>query len=169
MDNKNVEVMTSSENQTWGTPDFLFKKLNELYGPFTLDAAASDENSKCMAYFTEIDDSLKQNWFGKTWVNPPYSRGIGKWLKKGVEEARKGATVVMLVPSRTGSVWFQEAVKEATEVLFLKGRVTFEIAPGQPVLDKKGKPMAAPFDNCIFVFTPSKPVTCKISWWAWKD
>ncbi|HBZ39914.1 MAG TPA: adenine methyltransferase, partial [Balneola sp.] len=42
-------------------------------------------------------------WKGHTvFVNPPYGRGIGEWLKKGYEEAQDpDTTVVMLIPART--------------------------------------------------------------------
>ncbi len=190
MKNQNVKVMTSSEKMTWGTPQKLFDKLNKMYGPFDLDAAASKENAKCNQYYSESDDSLKMSWItfspptygyagmpelppppqvSRVWLNPPYGRGIGKWLKKAAEEAQKGATVVCLVPSRTGSAWFQNAVSEASELLFLKGRVVFETSPGVPVLDKKGKPMAAPFDNVVIVFKPNKQEEAKISWYNWKE
>lgn len=175
--NKNVKVMLSSEKMDWQTPKVLFDKLNALYGPFDLDAAANKDNYKVYPFLTEDPegtiDGLKCSWVGtgckKVWLNPPYGRSIGKWLKKAAEEAVKGCTVVCLVPSRTGSKWFQEAVKQATEVLFLKGRVVFETAPGQPVLDKKGKPMAAPFDSVVFVFTPKLPTEfVEIGWWDWR-
>jgi phage N-6-adenine-methyltransferase len=190
--NKNVEVMLSSNKMDWQTPAVLFDKLNKMYGPFDLDAAASEKNAKCEQYYCEGDDSLSLSWnkyaynvlvyegmpplppppiIKNVFLNPPYGRSIGKWMEKAAEEAKKGCTVVCLIPSRTGSVWFQNAVSNATEVLFLKGRVTFEIAPGQPVLDKKGKPMAAPFDSAVIVFKPEKWVDyeqAEITWWNWK-
>lgn len=166
MKNKNIEVMLKSDKQDWCTPEILYRKLESLYGPFDLDVAARSDNTKCALF---LKDAFTENWNGTCWMNPPYSRGIGKWLKKAASEARKGRTVVCLVPSRTGSAWFQDAVKEATEVLFLKGRVVFETAPGVPVLDKKGKPMAAPFDSTVFVFGPKLPDEfITIGWWDWK-
>jgi len=173
--NKNVKVMTSSKKMDWNTPQVLFDKLNEMYGPFDLDAACDETNCKAPMGLTLKPDALKVKWNPEeyvdwtVWLNPPYGRSIGKWLKKAAEEAVKGCTVVCLVPSRTGSKWFQSAVKEATEVLFLKGRVVFETAPNQPVLDKNGKPMAAPFDSVVFVFTPKSPDPfINIGWWDWK-
>ena len=172
-----IEAMISSEKMDWQTPALLFNKLNLMYGPFQLDAAATHENTKCRLYYGthangSFVDSLTNTWANKTWVNPPYGRGLGKWLKKGAEEARKGATVVMLVPSRTGSKWFQEAVKDATEILFLKGRVVFETSQRKPVLDKHGKPMAAPFDSSVFIFTSKSPGDTGhepyYKWWDWK-
>jgi phage N-6-adenine-methyltransferase len=194
MKNKNVEVMLKSDKMNWNTPLNLFNKLNKMYGPFDLDAAAEHNSAKCNAYLTKEQDAFSVDWHqknciwkpysipnpstfagNKIFLNPEYGRSIGKWLKKAAEEAQKGATVVCLVPSRTGSKWFQTAVKEAAEVLFLKGRVVFETAPGVPVLDKKGNPMAAPFDSAVFVFKPEADYgfegswKTKITWWAWKE
>ena len=79
-----------------------FDKLNEKYG-FTLDVCATNENAKCKEYFTLKDDGLSKNWAGIIWMNPPYGREIGKWMKKAYESAKQGAIVVCLVPART--VW----------------------------------------------------------------
>ena len=60
------------------------------------------------------DPGLTQPWPNPdgspatTYVNPPYGRGIRKWLEKAICSAQGGGTVVMLVPARTDSVWFQQ-------------------------------------------------------------
>jgi len=43
--------MTSSDSIQWGTPPELFNPLNDIWD-FTLDAAASHENAKCLKYCT---------------------------------------------------------------------------------------------------------------------
>ena len=55
------KVMFSSESNEWATPQAFFDKLNDIFGPFTLDAAASDENYKVATYYTQSDDSLSQD------------------------------------------------------------------------------------------------------------
>jgi site-specific DNA-methyltransferase (adenine-specific) len=54
--------MYSSTTSEWETPQDLFDKLNEEFGPFTLDPCATKENAKCKRFFTMEDNGLKQSW-----------------------------------------------------------------------------------------------------------
>lgn len=82
--------MFSSENVSWGTPKDLFSALDEEFH-FTLDAAASDKNHKCEKYYTEETDGLAHSWRGEiVFLNPPYGKTIGLWMKKALSENRGG-------------------------------------------------------------------------------
>ena len=74
--------MYTSNSEEWGTPQELFNRLNKEFN-FTLDICASKENAKCPKYYTKEEDALKQEWGGVIWMNPPYGRQIGIWVKKG--------------------------------------------------------------------------------------
>jgi phage N-6-adenine-methyltransferase len=135
--------MYSSATDDWGTPQALFDELNDEFS-FTLDACASAHNFKVNIYFNEKIDALAQRWTGTVWMNPPYGRTIGKWMKKAYEESQKGATVVCLVPARTDTAWWHDyAIKG--EVRFLRGRLKFE----QPGFVKNS---SAPFPSAIVIF-----------------
>ena len=56
----NKALLTSNSNE-WETPDELFQELNAEFG-FTLDAASTDRNAKCIKHYTKDDDGLAQNW-----------------------------------------------------------------------------------------------------------
>lgn len=138
----------SSATDDWGTPQALFDELNDEFS-FTLDACASAHNFKVNIYFNEKIDALAQRWTGTVWMNPPYGRTIGKWMKKAFEESQKGATIVCLVPARTDTIWWHDyAIKG--EVRFLKGRLKFE----QPGFAKNS---SAPFPSAIVIFKGDKP------------
>lgn len=126
MDDLNTKVLFSSKEEKWETPQDFFDKLNDEFH-FTLDAAASPDNAKCVNYFTEEQDGLAQSWDGYTvWCNPPYCRKTGAWVKKAYEEhQRTGCTVVMLLPSRTDVKWFHDYILGKAEIRFIKGRLKF--------------------------------------------
>jgi hypothetical protein len=46
MDKNTTQVMFSSKSNDWATPQSFFDKLDSIFGPFTLDAAASADNYK---------------------------------------------------------------------------------------------------------------------------
>ena len=136
----NTDLHFSSATAEWETPQAFFDKLNAEFG-FTLDVCATPENAKCARYFTKETDGLAQTWSGVCWMNPPYGREIGKWVKKAHEESRNGATVVCLLPARTDTKWFQDYCIPFGEIRFLRGRLKFG-----------GHNNSAPFPSAIVIF-----------------
>lgn len=143
---KKISVHFSTGKDNWTTPKQFFKELNEVWG-FTLDAACVKETALCDKFFTPEDDSLSQDWGDNIcFLNPPYS-DLKSWMAKAVDAYKKGATVLILVPSRTDTKAFQDyASKECDCICFIKGRLKFGI-PEEP--EKRTDP--APFPSCLIV------------------
>ena len=118
------DVLFSSKTDLWETPRELFEKLNEEFH-FDLDVCALQTNAKCSKFYTPDQDGLKQPWNGVCWCNPPYGKNISRWLQKAYES---DATVVCLVPSRTGTRRFHEWVLNKAEIRFIKGRLKFGVS-----------------------------------------
>ncbi|MGD7664880.1 DNA N-6-adenine-methyltransferase [Brevibacillus laterosporus] len=74
------------------------------------------------------------------WMNPPYGKEIGKWVKKAFEEASKGATVVCLLPARTDTKWWHEYCMKG-EIRLVKGRLKFGDSNN-----------SAPFPSAVIIF-----------------
>ena len=96
----------SSANVEWETPRELFHRLDREFS-FSLDVCASRANHKCARYFSQGRDGLRRAWAGVCWMNPPYGRLIGSWVKKAREESLKRASVVCLLPARTDTAWWR--------------------------------------------------------------
>ena len=133
--------MLSSTTDEWETPQKLFDELDAVYG-FTLDPCSSDENAKCKKHYTKADDGLKRSCGGETvFMNPPYGRRIGEWVRKAYTESRqKETTVVCLLPARTDTKWFHDYCLRG-KVEFIKGRLHFNDSE-----------RAAPFPSMVVVF-----------------
>lgn len=134
-------VFFSSDSYEWETPRELFEALDSFYH-FDLDVCATEENAKCGSYYTKEEDGLSREWRGVCWMNPPYGREIGKWVRKAYESAMKpGTTVVCLLPARTDTGWWHDYVcAGASGVSFLRGRLCFS---------GRGR---APFPSALVVF-----------------
>ncbi len=113
----------SSKTDLWSTPQDFYDMVNNEFN-FTCDVCSTHDNAKCKNHYTQEDDALTQEWGGVCWMNPPYGREIGKWMRKAHDEAQKGATIVCLVPSRTDTNWWHEHVI-MHEVRFIRGRLRF--------------------------------------------
>lgn len=114
----------------WGTPDSVFTQLNEIFN-FSLDTAASPECHKAKIYFTKGENGLTQSWQvnpgESVWCNPPYApaQSLMKWCEKANSESVLGNTVALLLPAKCETKYFQYALRTASHVLFLKGRLRF--------------------------------------------
>jgi phage N-6-adenine-methyltransferase len=139
--------MMSSATPEWATPAEVFAPLNAEFG-FTIDVCAVPENAKCDRFFTPEQNGLAQKWTGVCWMNPPYGRGIGAWIRKAWESAQAGATVVCLIPSRTDTAWWHDYVMRG-EIRFQRGRIYFEPTYGNGAGDR------APFPSAVVIFKPA--------------
>ncbi len=82
-------VHFSSASVEWATPQDFFERLNAEFA-FQLDVCATPDKAKCRRFFSPEDDGLAQNWRGVCWMNPPYGREIGKWVRKAYDASRGG-------------------------------------------------------------------------------
>lgn len=135
----NTDLMFSSKTDLWSTPQGFFDEWNSKFN-FTIDVCSDGVNNKCDKFFTEEDNGLNQKWEGVCWMNPPYGRTIGQWMKKAYESSLEGATVVCLVPSRTDTKWWHDYAMKG-EITFIKGRLKFG-----------GNKNPAPFPSAVVVF-----------------
>jgi hypothetical protein len=60
-------------------------------------------------------------------VNPPYGRGLSRWIAKAHQEIDQdnAQTVVALIPARTDTAYWHEHVATNADVFFLRGRLKF--------------------------------------------
>lgn len=128
----------SSATPEWATPQDFFDKWNVRY-QFTLDVCADFTNAKCKRFFSKEDDGLSKSWaYERVWMNPPYGRTIGHWMRKAFEES-KSSLVVCLVPARTDTNWWHEYAMKG-EIIFIRGRLKFG-----------GHQNSAPFPNAVVI------------------
>jgi site-specific DNA-methyltransferase (adenine-specific) len=135
-------VHYSSKSDEWETPQELFDELDKEFN-FRLDPCCTPYNKKCKYFYSKERSGLENRWspFGPVFMNPPYGREIGKWVKKAYEESQKGCTVVCLLPARTDTKWWHDYVMQAVEVRLIKGRLKFG-----------GVKNNAPFPSAIVIF-----------------
>src|ERR1039458_9099457 len=126
---------------------------------FTLDVAASADNTKCSRFFDVEVDGLAQSWANeRVWCNPPHSN-LEAWVAKAWDEF-KGSDcdlIVMLVPAnRTEQGWWQRYVEPYLRqrlsyfhVEFLAGRLRF-LAPGATEIKPNERP---PYGCCLIIWS----------------
>ena len=135
-----MSVHFSSATAEWPTPQSFYDGLNAEFG-FTLDPCCTPQSAKCSTYFTADDDGLSQAWAPhRVFMNPPYGKSIGQWMRKAFNESKAGALVVCLIPARTDTAWWHDYAAKG-EVRFVRGRLKFG-----------GHKNSAPFPSAIVIF-----------------
>ena len=113
---KNCSVRNNSGDD-WKTPDDFYKSLNDIYH-FDFDPCPYQSNF----------DGLKIEWGGANFINPPYSRKLKEaFVKKALEESKKGKICVLLLPVSTSIALFHDVIlPNAKKIEFVRGRLKFE-------------------------------------------
>lgn len=171
LDKNLIDAFTSSKNENFETPQAFFNKLNAEYD-FRLDLAANANNAKVKSFISDLFDPAAFDIlnFAPTllrkgdavFLNPPYGKRIKNFIQRSIEIADKySVTLVMLLPARTDTKWFNliwdralKRPKPFFEVEFIEGRLVFEL-DGKPIVNPKtGKKSGALFPSMVIVYKP---------------
>ena len=118
--NRTFEKSRNSTDE-WYTPIELINSL----GSFDLDPCAPEVPlwRTATTMYDKNVDGLKQDWFGRVWLNPPYSRPLIEQFVNRMVEHNNG---IALLFNRCDSKMFIDVILEkATAIKFLKGRIKF--------------------------------------------
>lgn len=132
---ENQDKGSKQRETRWLTPKYVVDALGE----FDLDpAGAPGHDLARRTYILENgDDGLRDDWFGRVWLNPPYGPAAAPFQRRMVEHNHG----TMLVFARTETALFHETVWDAAAaVLFLKGRLNFLDAEGVKAKANAGAP-----------------------------
>jgi site-specific DNA-methyltransferase (adenine-specific) len=139
-----------NNDDNYATPPNLYAEWHKEFN-FDFDPCPYNEGEILV-------NGLTAEWGRVNYINPPYSRLLKEaFVKKAVEESKKGKTCVMLLPVSTSTVLFHKWIKpHAKEIRFLKGRIKFgkldEHGNFYIPLNKKGKQQSGTKDSMLVIF-----------------
>ncbi len=108
----------------WITPPEIIASLGG-WRSFDLDPATPEvmPHRTARRRYTERDDGLFLPWFGRVWLNPPYSQpAIAHFLRRMALHNR--GTALVFVRS-DGSAWQEHVLRAASGLFFLLRKVKF--------------------------------------------
>lgn len=126
-------------SDVWLTPSPVIASLGG-WTSFDLDPCAPEVQPwpTALTTYTEAEDGLTQPWFGRVFLNPPYSRPAYSRFMERMAAHDRG---VALIFARTETREFFRCVWErAAGLLFLRGRLTFHLPDGTPGRGNGGAP-----------------------------
>lgn len=132
---------SAANTVVWLTPPEIITGLGG-WQSFDLDPCAAPEprpwaTARTMNAHADAN-GLMIEWFGRVWLNPPYtSTEVVKWLRRLAEHGR-GTTLIF---ARTETEAFRREVWErAAGLLFLHGRLNFHAPDGRRSAKNAGAP-----------------------------
>jgi hypothetical protein len=102
--------MKKETNDNYATPKWLLRVFENWFDPCPLNPIP-------------IIDGLSIEWKDKTYVNPPYSDPLN-WVRKAIEEMKKGKLIVMLLRADSSTEYFK-LCQEYGEVIYFGRRIKF--------------------------------------------
>ncbi len=108
----------------WYTPKILFEQINLQ---FDLDVASSINKVHVPAQhkYTIDDDGLTQPWFGRVFMNPPYSKP-SPWVHKWIDH-NNGIALLPMAKSK----WFNYLMDSSAKFVLLPSNFKFESPEGR--------------------------------------
>lgn len=143
IDPKQLDAGDASDG--WYTPPWLIEKARTVLGAIDLDPAtceAAQAVVKAAHYYTEHEDGLVQPWYGRMWINPPYSAPT-PWVRRAIGEYLAGHidAAIILTNSYTETGWWQDLAAHAS-MLFFRGRLNFWHPEKTSTQNRTGQTMA---------------------------
>ena len=113
-------VATDSKSRKGGTDSWLtpLSIIHGLGNDFDLDPCGFEYHKTAKEIWQLPKCGLSNEWYGKVWLNPPYSEAK-KWLDK-MSQHRNGSVLIF---SRTGTLG--EYIKDCDHLFLLRNRVRF--------------------------------------------
>ena len=100
----------------WQTPDWLMEHFKNHFDPCPVNPSFN---------------GLKIRWKNPAYVNPPYSNPLA-WVKKAIEESKRGINIVMLLRVDPSTKWYRLLVEEDVYIAFFNRRIKFKGSTGSP-------------------------------------
>lgn len=120
-----------TSNDDWETPKFILDWVQATYGSY-FDPCPLKSSF----------DGLSIEWEDVNYINPPYNRfDKPKFIKKAIEEYKKGKTCILLIPANTETSDFKDLYICASRIMFIHKRVCFKgtNTKGEYVTNKTGQ------------------------------
>lgn len=157
-DKKSLAANYSSESNEWYTPEEYLVSVRAVLGQIDLDPASCKKANQTVGaktIFTEEEDGLDREWFGRVFMNPPYGTTedresrAGVFCRKAISEYEAGrvSECIILVNSVHSQIWQRPLYR--FPVCFVHHRIEF--------VNQHGDTNPNPTFGNIFVYLGGNP------------
>jgi phage N-6-adenine-methyltransferase len=124
------ETENNGHGDEWYTPSEYVETVREVFGGvIDLDPAScgqAQQTVQASRYFTKDDDGLKQPWFGRVFLNPPYSNPV-PFVDRLIQHHECGDVpeAILLENTDSSARWFHKALRACSALCFPSSRIKF--------------------------------------------
>ncbi len=143
----NHRTINTGENE-WYTPPEFIDLARRVMGGIDLDPASSEEANETVGatrFFTQEDDGLAQEWTGRVWLNPPYSRDLMPLFIDKLKQSYISGNVseaLLVSHNSTDTNWFHSLSETLAAICFPARRIKFY----------RGDHVAGPTNGQMFIY-----------------
>lgn len=112
------DVPTTSDD--YYTPPWIFESLGLTFDTDPASPVGGIPWIPVKRYYSLIDDGLSQEWVGRVWLNPPFSKP-SPWVEKFIHHNNG----ILLAPTSGNGRWLNDIFNEATAILLLPPSIKF--------------------------------------------
>lgn len=126
---------SNNQNDEWYTPPEFVESARRVMGEINLDPASNKKANEWIEadeFFSLENSAFLNEWHGKVWMNPPYSRIIKDFVDKLVDEydADRVSEAIVVTNNGTDTRWFHRLAGASSAICLVKGRIGFQNVDG---------------------------------------
>lgn len=129
--NHAVSSLPDYDGDEWYTPAEIIESARLVMGEIDIDpasCASAQDVVRAQCYLTKNDDALSDiDWYGRMWMNPPYSMPLVKqFVEKAIAQYEAGNVTegIIITNNSSDTAWFHELLSRYP-ACFTRGRVKF--------------------------------------------
>lgn len=149
------------DRDSYSTPEYILELVREVMGGIDLDPAtnpAAQELVQAEVFYTLEDDGLEQPWFGRVWLNPPYSQPACRLFTEKVVAFYQNDEIeqaIVLVNTASGAKWWQHIARHCWALAFPDHRIQFWHPQGESADRNR-------YDQTLFYFGDQVEAFCEV-------
>jgi ParB family chromosome partitioning protein len=105
--------LAEASRNEWYSPPEVIEAARQAMGGIDLDPAScavANQIVQADRFYSLKEDGLRQPWFGRVWLNPPYAKLAPRFVSRFAEQFRAGAVqqgVLLLGTHHETTDWFR--------------------------------------------------------------
>lgn len=128
----NARLNSFSGDNEWYTPARYIDMAREVMGTIDVDPASNEvaqRTVRATTYYTAETNGLDKDWYGRVWMNPPYSNpDVQQFSEKVIAEYQSGrVTEAIVLTNNSADTGWHRALQDAcARMCTTTGRIRFE-------------------------------------------
>lgn len=121
-------LILPAQRNDWCTPPEICSLVYSFFGGIpVLDPCGAQGQALKATRILHVpeDDGLAYDWRGNVFCNPPYGKGVDRWIRKAGDSVPRASSLVLVPAAVSSNYWHELVFPVAVAICFFRGRITF--------------------------------------------